>query len=261
MIGHVHIRKVLDPGPPGQPVLILGPPSVGKWALANHLATSWGVLPEELIEVKSLTASSARTVSELSTIAAAGAFRLFLIELDGASLEACNILLKAMEDQAHSKFILVSGSDPIPTIMSRCMVFRTGYLTDSQVASVLTERNFSPTRSQEIAASSGGQVSVALASVNDPGVDVAVLAALRAIQTRDESTLDTLSRLWTDRHTERLSNLCTEGFSGAWHTFDASQVEAPDRKLFFRILVSLRADVRPKLVVRSSLMAVLRSFS
>lgn len=260
MIGHAAIRKLVEEAPPKRPLIFIGPSSVGKRTLAEHLAIVWGIHPLDVIRINLDSMDNARSVASLASRQSDP--RLFIIEVLGAAPVALNVLLKTLEEaQPTNHFILITEEDLGATITSRCDVHLFNYLNDSQVARVLEGRNFHPDRAAELAATSGGTISGALSEANDGSVRIAVLAAVLAIQTRDEDALEILAQRWTDAHTSQLSVLCTEFISKRFRTFRPDEVEVTGNQLFLRILRALNYDVRPRFVVRSSLMAVLRSFT
>ena len=66
---------------------------------------------------------------------------------------------------------------------------------------------------------------------------------------------------WTDEHTELLVVWCTETITERWKLFKAEDADLPGQKLPLRLLIALRADIRPRLVVRHSLLSVLRGLT
>ena len=86
-----------------------------------------------------------------------------------------------------------------------------------------------------------------------------VLSAYRAIRERDEDALDQIALNWKDSHTSLLSTLCHEMITNRWRVFDSAEPEIVNKTLALRILRSLAQDVRPRLVVRSNVIGVLRN--
>lgn len=257
MIGHLSVRTSLEPGPIAAPMLFLGPRGVGKWTTALHLASVWGA--SQVLTFKSLTMDNARFVAANAATHPSG-IRLYIIQIDASSPVVLNALLKTLEDSTpRTHFILVSAEDPPPAVLSRCEVFRFSLLTENEVSQILQTRNFDEVRANTLAKASGGQASTALEISNQSDVKLLTLAALRAIRTRDEDALDALASRWTSAHTSWLTRMCNESISGRWASFSPAEIGDVDKRLMLRILRALRPEIRPRLVVRSSLMAVLRS--
>lgn len=262
MIGHTWLRSVLEAKVPVCHLLFVGPSSVGKWTLAEHLLGVWGVPASDVIRVQSLTMVSAREVVEATQVYPAQGFRVVLVRYDGASVAALNALLLALEDPLSvTRFILIGTELPPRTVTSRCAVFQFSLLSDDEVRQVLLERRFSPKEAERLSKASGGRVRQALALANDSEVKTLVLQAMRAIMERDEDALDSVAARWKDEHTNVLGTLCREAISGRWGMFSEAEVEGIGKKLPLRILIAMLPNIRPRLVVRSSLMSVLRGQS
>lgn len=258
VIGHEGILARLTGALP--PVsLFVGPASVGKWTTAEHLRGEHGVRPGDVLRVRSMTAEDARGVVQFSLAAPLAQSRLVIARLDKSTPQTQNMLLKTLEEApATTRFVLVSPEMPQETIVSRAEVFRFSLLTHEQVEDVLLQRKFKPTEAKRWAALSGGQVRKALALAEGLDAKVTVLSAVRSLRERDATSLDNLAVKWTDEHTMLLGSLCREAITGRWKIFDPAEVEGMGRKLPLSILFALRADIRPRLVVRSSLMSILK---
>lgn len=260
VIGHVAVREFLEESN-FQAYLLVGPSSVGKWTLAEHLSVVWGVVPPDVIRIHVLDVEAARDVDRISRTLPIGKLRVFIIRLDESSSDAKNILLKSLEEKGGpNRFILTSSELPSEaTIVSRCMVFKFSLLSEENVETILKRKNFRPELAKTLAAISGGQVSVALSYAYDRDLKMTVLSAYRAIRERDEDALDQIALNWKDSHTSLLSTLCHEMITNRWRVFDSAEPEIVNKTLALRILRSLAQDVRPRLVVRSNLMGVLRN--
>jgi len=237
--------------------LFVGPASVGKWTVAEALGrrfyNSFGV-----IRVRALTMDAARDLTMLSTFATP---RLVIIRLTRSTDASQNVLLKTLEEcsTTATKFILIDTELPPETITSRCTVYRFPLLTDAAVEEILLNRNFSAVEAKKLALAAGGQMRNALNRGDMVDDKQLVLTALRAIIERDSDTLDDLAAKWGDPHSALMVTLCTEAISGRYRIFNSEEIEGIGRKLPLRILIALGPGIRPRLVVRSSLMGVLRS--
>lgn len=223
--------------------------------MAEHLSSVWGVDPRNVFRFKTLTMDDARSVSFLGSMPGN---RLFIVQADATSPAVLEVLLKALEESSTARFILVSTKEPPKPVTSRCSVFRFALLSTGEVEQVLLGMRFSKVNAATLAESSGGQVSTALALSKSSGAKIVVLAASRAIRERDESALEVLAPQWTDEHTRLMVTLATETITGRLRVFEESDVEGADRKTALSVLRALYPQIRPRLVVRSSLMSVLR---
>lgn len=258
VVGHEEILDRLSSGLP--PVsLFLGPASVGKWTTAEHMLRAHEVRDGDLLRIRSLTMDDARLVAQFTGTAPLGDCKLAIVRLDAATPAALHVLLKTLEEVPSSaRIVLVSTELPLETITSRSEIFRFALLSQEQVEDVLIQRNFKPTEAKRYAALAGGQIRKALSFVDGLDAKITVLASVRAIRERDSSALDNLAVKWTDEHTDLLATLCREVITGRWRIFMEAEVEGIGRKLPLKILTALRTDIRPRLVVRASLMSVLK---
>lgn len=258
VVGHQNVARVLAVELPAV-ALFVGPASVGKWTTAEWLRREHTIEDVDLLRIRRLTAEDARGVVRFAATAPVGNLRLAIIRLDNATAPSQHILLKTLE-QAPSTFrvILIAETWPLPTIVSRSQIFSFSLLTEEEVAEVLRKKNFKPTEAARLAALSGGSVQQAITVAENMESKVTVLAAVRAIRERDARALDNLAGKWTDLHTELLATLCRETITYKWRIFSDAEVEGLGRKLPMAILRALRPNIRPRLVVRSSLMNVLR---
>jgi replication-associated recombination protein RarA len=219
IVGHEAARAELERSLP--PVtLLLGPKSVGKMTLANHLALHHKAA---LWTYRNLSAAVAREVVESAPVRRARAVEVSVIDLDGATDAAQNILLKVLEEPpGHCRFILVASRPPLPTIDSRARTYRLGLLTDDQVYLVLRQSGASEHEAAMAAARGRGQVAPALDAVADKEssrVSSVVSAAVRAAASGGGPGLDMALRNWTPEHTVVLRRWATEAASGRWAIF------------------------------------------
>lgn len=238
--------------------LFLGPSSVGKWTVAEYLRGVWRVEEADTLRIENLTMPSVRTVVDFAERAAAADRRLVVIRLDGAREDALNVLLKTLEEGHESTdFILIAEETPMATIATRSTIFRFGFLAEREVEEVLTDRNFRPEDAHRYATMSGGQVSRALDVVNKRDVRHGVMIAVRAFRDADPAVLESAAKEWSDDHTALLATWCRECLTGRARIFSEEELVTA-RRLPFLVLQALSANVRPRLLVRSSLMSVLR---
>jgi hypothetical protein len=185
--------------------------------------------------------------------------RVAIINIDDARPDALNVLLKPLEESgSHMHFLLICSQRPPRTILSRATLFTFGLLTEQEIAQILVqERGIARAVAERVAASASGQVKRALSilvSIDDKAV---VLSALHAIEAGDAEALDSLADRWREEHTTLLVDACTEGVSRQWKVFAPNEIGSLPRSVLLRIMMSVRNEVRPRLVVRSSLMDVL----
>lgn len=261
LVGHGGLRTHLIADLP--PVaLFVGPKSVGKWTTAEQIRRDIEIRQSDVLRIRSLTAEAARSIVQFAHSAPQGERKLILAELDGATPALLSSLLKTLEEPpATTHIILIASELPSMTITSRAMVYRFPLLSDEQVEEVLIQRGFRPSEAKRYAQLSGGQVSKALAAMEGLEAKISVLAAVRAIREKDANALNNLAVKWTDEHTSLLASLCREVITQRWRIFSDAEVEGIGNRLPLSILMELRSDIRPRLVVRSSLMQILKGVS
>jgi len=243
VIGHDSARAELERHLP--PVaLLLGPCSIGKTTLATHLIAHhrchWS-----MYYGSTLSAGLAREIVQ-SAPTRRSMLDIRIIDLDGSTEAAQNILLKVLEEPPpHCRFILVASREPLATITSRAQVYRLGLLTDEQVAQVLHKNAGIGEHAAAMAAARGrGQVAPAVAAAEDSEADRVTSAVALAVRAATQGSLGSSAlsqalRSWTEEHTVVLRRWATEAASGRWVIFtqDFAPGVAPASAL--RVLESL----------------------
>lgn len=238
--------------------LFLGPSSVGKWELAEWLRVKHGFLASDVLRIKRLTQDNAKFVARFAVGSPQGSHRLVIIRLEKATSTALNTLLKTLEEPGTTKFILVTTQKPIATIVSRCSVFEFGLLTDAQVSGILISvKGFGESLAVERASKAGGRVRPALSQGFRQDQKALVLRALEALASKDAKTLDSLAPKWLEEHTQLLVAWCYESITGRWKLFIEDETSIRGAAIPLKILVALREELRPRLVVRAALASVL----
>jgi replication-associated recombination protein RarA len=260
VVGHAPLIALLERNALPQVSLFSGPKSVGKWTTAEHLRKHHSYSPGDVLRIHRLTAELAREAVTFSSSAAVRDKRLAIIEVDTATPTALTILLKTLEEPHDTQFILVSAGKPIPTIVSRSQVYNFGFLGTEEVAQVLMEkRGFRQVDAMKYAQYGRGQVQKALDSIAATKDKNLVIAALLALRERDERALLALADRWDLAATALLITWCNEAITDRWTFFGPSDAAGIDTTaLPIHILTALKADIRPRLVVRSTLVGVLR---
>ncbi len=262
--GHEHVVERFTTLVPHFPLLFVGPPSVGKWATAEAIKEGWGVSESDVLRIKRLTVAEAREAVQFAYMAPmAGPLRLVIARLHPGTEENQNILLKAVEEAPHTtKFILIaSGETPLPTVSSRCVTVPFRLLSTDDLAAILEDRGFKPGQARVWAERGEGQVKRALAYREVSDAKPMVATVVKAFREKDPGTLEKVADGWTDAHTDLLTIWCNEAISRHWTVFSEEEASTRGRAIPMKILVALRTDVRPKLVVKSVLADLLRSMS
>lgn len=241
--------------------IFVGPESVGKKSLALYFRTEWGVLDPDLLTVNRLTADTARMIEQFAMVAPIGHRRLVVARTLGASRIAYNVLLKTLEEAPETtRFFLIVHDDMVPaTVLSRGHVYNFPPLDDDALADVLVHiKKFAPENARERAGVARGQIKTALTLPDIKERKDLVLRVLEAFRTKDSSILEDIAPRWTEEHTELLAVWCQEAVTKRWRFFLEEESGIPGTALPLKILIALRAEIKPRLVVRASLMSVLQ---
>ena len=259
VVGHRAIVESLDRFLP--PVsLFVGPHSVGRWATAEHVRWRHQISSDDTLRVRTLDVAMASLIKDFSlTPPVNSPSKLVIVELYKSSLASQLSLASALEDTGYAKVIIIAQQHEVhPVVASRAIHYRFSALREDEVTEILTVRmKFSPDRARFLASRSNGQVFQALALAEADETLTLVREALRALRTHDEEALLELATKWSDEATSYLAQWCHETISRQWRVFDEEDI-VTSRALPVRILKAIQPRVRPRLVVRSQLMKVLK---
>ena len=241
-------------------MLFVGPESVGKWELAEYVRSKWDFKNVDTLRIKRLTQDNARAIVSFAAGRPQGFSKLVIVRIDRkATKGAQNALLKALEEARDVVFILVAEEMPLETIKSRSIVYPFGLLSEQDVYNILTVRkNFASDRAHILAHVSGGQVKRALSYSKSQDNKKVVLKALDAVARKDNSALEATATQWQQDHTELLIQWCYESLTQNWQLFTEEETTIRGSKIPLRILIAIREDLRPRLIVRAALASVLQ---
>jgi hypothetical protein len=271
VIGHrqalEHLRSQISPV-----TLLLGPASVGKTTMAEEVFANVGVSGPMLRRYDVLRVADARSITSFISRRSEqpkGA----IVQLDGATDEATNAMLKVLEEPPpDTYFMLCASTTPPLTIVSRSQVFRLGYLTDAEVVQVLmsTKPVLPRDRAERAARSSGGQIARAREMARLEESKGPVLSALHAVAFGDEELFSNAVGGKREievngfRHREDafgstqwrlLQTWAREALSGRWRTFSPAESYGLQKSPEVASRVLRMGDVsRPKVGVRCALL-------
>lgn len=225
VIGHEKCRIALAAELPAQPVLLLGPESTGKWLLARWLAdqhaawhNQWSAEHPGVGDIRELRRFLQAPPHATAHLSSLGHLKVATVNLDGAkSLSVQHALLKELEEPpAYARFLLTASRSPLPTVSSRCVIWRLGLLDEEQVVQVLTGLGTSPAEARALAPAGRGQVGPALAAApRYRPARQAALAVMRAVADRDRDALERAARDWGEPEDWMLRELLAAAASGA----------------------------------------------
>lgn len=258
MIGHLAARAYLERHLPVAS-LLTGPPSVGKWTLAAHLAEHHRISQFDRWAVPhGFSIETVRLITDYTRRAPQGNVKLILARLDGSSRPALNALLKTLEEPPpYVRFLLVSTGATLPTVASRCMVFELGSLSEPELTQIYQQRGMNSTRAQRAARYAAGQVERGLTVDTAEGPRGLVVTLIRSLVTGDRDLFSNVFTGWDQAASDMLTTLITEAATQRWNEF--SEVEAAglhrNRALIWELIEALgrTPHARPRLGVRAAL--------
>jgi replication-associated recombination protein RarA len=258
VIGHRAARAYLERELPIV-TLLHGPPSIGKWTLANHLADHHHVHKADrwLVE-RAMTMDTVRLVTHYAARAPHGVFKLVVARLDDCHSRVLNAMLKTLEEPPpRVRFLLTSHTRPIATVRSRAMCFELGELSVDELTDVYRAQGWPDHRARRAALYARGRVTRGYDAERADDHRAQVVTLLRAINTGDHEQFHAAFDGWDSRCSELLHTFITEALTRRWNTFaeaDAAGIDQ-DRRRLWRMaaaVVRVRA-VRPRLGVRAAL--------
>lgn len=258
MIGHTPARAYLERELPPA-ALVYGPPSVGKWTLAVHLADHHRVhaLDRWFVEF-GFNIETARLISTFTSRAPVGAFKLVVARLDGAGRPALNAMLKTLEEPPpRVKFLFTCSGKPLPTILSRCMPFELGTLSPPELEQVYRKQGYTAVRARRAAQYANGNVERGYTADTADAHRTQVVTLIRALAVGDREAFNGLFASWDTSSSELLQTFFTECLTRRWNTFaetDAAGLHLDRRRLWHMVASLMRVRAaRPRLGVRAAL--------
>lgn len=220
MIGHGRSRDLLRHSE-HYVVLLLGPEHSGKKTLIADYLAEQNVHRTDQVWTTLLTADKAREIVQTVVFSGLGPWKAVVINLDGSSAQAQNILLKVLEEPpARVRFFLTGQGPVLPTIASRCVNIHMGLLRDEQVAEVLVLRGMDRAAAERQAPLGAGRVRPALQAVVSGPARSKVTAALKAVIAGDTALLERVLAGWDEESHDLLAAWAWEASTGRWRQFE-----------------------------------------
>lgn len=232
----------------------VGPESVGKWTVAEHLRRQYSIHNDDTLRIHKLSPQALGELAQFArSPAVASSTKLVIIEVE----RDASALLPYLVPTSFVRYIVIS-ENTLSEVRDRAATFYFRYLTRNEVAKVLVEKyDFDPELAMEFGNKSGGQVKTAVEYSEAENDFALVRKALTAVRTKDVELLEECAKDWSDFTTNLLTVWAEENNAGRWRVFDPTDA-VKGRALSLRIQLAIKPQVRPRLVVRSQLMSVLR---
>lgn len=258
MIGHDTARAYLERELPSA-TLLHGPPSIGKWTLARHLAEHHQVASIDRWEVPhGLTIDTVRLVTAYAARAPHGRFRLIVARLDSSSRPALNALLKTLEEPPpRVKFLLTSAGHTLPTVASRCTVFELGGLSTGELETLYRDQGYPVNKAQRAARYARGSVHRGYGMESADNHRNQVISLAKSLATGDRDLFTAVFAAWEIPSTDMLTTFFTECLTHRWITFTEADTFGlhHDRPRLWRMVSAITRlpAARPRLGVRAAL--------
>jgi len=183
--------------------LLVTGPGAGKVVLdafaERHWAHWWSAI----------NAAAAREIIDEAWLASDGE-RVTVLDMDGASVQVQNMLLKVLEEPpAGNRFVLTAAGPLLETVESRCQVLTVGAPSE--------------------------------AAAPDSKDVLAVGSAVRAAKAGNSVQLARMVRDWTPAHVQLLAQWAAEAAAGRWRVFSESTVPGVRPEQALRVLQELAA--------------------
>lgn len=260
-VGHQRVREALEKELPAV-TLLQGPPSVGKWTLAQYLADFHEVKVIDRRVLESVSADDAREVKRFVSTSPFGKLKLVVAKLDAANESALNALLKTLEEPPpKARFLLVTSRPTLATITSRSSLYRMGLLSTAEVAEVLVRRlGWREMDANTAATRSGGSVEGALSATLGDSAKASVVSVVRALKAQDRDLLVQATRSWGTDEQAALYAWAIELSTGRWSMFTPTDAQGIEPAVGRQTLAMLdrMSHARPRLQVRAVLEALIR---
>lgn len=203
--------------------LLRSPPNVGTWALTLQIADRYSIgAIDRFIIADQLSTSAARAAVRFAEVAPFGKRRLIVLNLNGASPNAVNVLLKLCEEPpAAVRIILVSTDGKVAdTLASRCQVVRLGLLTDERVRQTLVEQGMSAAQAMRYAGRSRGEILDPQQRKDQNRHRMIVIDLMRAIAEHNREAFLAVLGEWQDPCRDLLFRWLVEALTLEWSLFD-----------------------------------------
>lgn len=258
MIGHATALAYLEQDLPTAS-LLFGPPSIGKWTMALHLADHHRVHVLDRWNVEhGMTIDTVRLITHFAARSPQGQFKLIIARIDEVNRSALNAMLKTLEEPPpRVKFLLLASSRPASTVLSRCIPFELGALSQDELAAVYQQQGYSRSRAIKAASHARGSVQQGYGYESADNHRTLVATLIKSVLTGDRDGFAGCFASWDVHHSELLTTLITESLTGRWNTFteaDAAGLQNDRRRLWQMVLALAKVrSARPRLGVRAAL--------
>lgn len=259
LVGHQGVIEALSSQLP--PVsIITGPPSVGKRKIAAWAAMSNNVARVDFTEVSRLTVDEAVRIQDFMATQPMQELKFALIDLDAASTQATNKLLKYLEQPpTYARFSLIS-SDAVPrTLLTRGHNYTVGLLNSDDLLTILLNKGLPERDALKVARL--GRVDLALQAYSDMAARTTAMSVLQAVESNDYILFMQAYKAVDEKAANAILDILQESASQNWKLYSPDYLGVfAHRNAALKVLSAWSniSSARPQLAVRAALESVLR---
>jgi hypothetical protein len=254
VVGHDDVIARLSTEVPHASVFS-GLKGVGKWTTALWTVQHLGVPFSDVLQAKRLTYEGLKHIAQFSKRGGStDAGQVVIARLGSHAMKYLPEVFDLLDRPSNTRFIFTASGEVAPGVLQRSVRYPFGLLSPEHVAEILIGLGAKPADAKATASYSAGTMDILWMAKQVVEVKPVVQQVLQAIYHRDEEALEMLASRWSDVATLWLRTWATERYTGRWRWYNDGFTEITDPREALRILLAVSEDVRPALIVRSTLM-------
>lgn len=259
LVGHQGVIGALSSQLP--PVsIITGPPSVGKRMIAAYVAIKNEVARVDFTEVSRLTVDEANRIQDFMATNPVKDLKFALIDLDSASVQAVNKLLKYLEDPpTYARFSLISSHAVPHTLRTRGHNYTVGLLTPEELTTILLAKGVPENEVQKV--NKLGRVDLALEAYSNVVARTTAISVLSAVEANDYILFCQAFKAVDEKAACAILDILQESVSQHWKIYNPEFLGAfSNRQVALKVLSTWSnfSSARPQLAIRAALESVMR---
>jgi hypothetical protein len=259
LVGHQGVIGALSSQLP--PVsIITGPPSVGKRMIAAYAAMKNDVARVDFTEVSRLTVDEANRIQNFMSTYPVHALKFALIDIDSASSQATNKLLKFLEQPpTYARFSLISSEAAPKTLLTRGHNYTVGLLKPDDLLTILLSKGVPENEAMKV--SKLGRVDLALQAYADLSARATAIGVLQATESGDYILFCQAFKGVDEKAANVILDILQESAAQNWKLYNPEFLGAfAKRQVALKLLAawSNLSSARPQLAVRAALESIMK---